>query len=95
MLEGSMCCENRVVWLHDRVGKCWRGVDAELKLALLSVVRRKPLKDQCAKTRTCSAAEGVENEEALKASAVVSQTSNPIHHIVNLLLPDRVVASCI
>jgi hypothetical protein len=37
----------------------------------------------------------VENEEALKTSAVITQTSNPIHHIVDLLLPDRVVASCI
>ena len=90
-----MCCENRVVWLHDRVGECRCRIDAKLKLALLSVVRREPLKDQCAKTRTGSATERVENEEALKASAVVSQTSNPIHHVVDLLLPNRVVASCI
>ena len=95
MLEGSMCGENRVVWLHDRVGKCRRRVDTKLKLALLSIVRREPLKDECTKTGTCSTTEGVENEEALEASAVVSQTSNPVHHIVDLLLPNRVVASCI
>jgi hypothetical protein len=95
VLEGSVRCEDRVVWLYDRVGKCRRRVHAKLKLALLSIICREPLKDECTKTRTCATAERVENEEALKASAIVSQTSDPVHYIVDLLLPNRVVASCI
>jgi hypothetical protein len=95
VLEGGVRSENRVVWLYDRVGECRRRVNAKLKLALLAIICREPLKDECAKTGSCATTEGVENEEALKASAVVSQTSDPVHYIVDLLLPNRVVASCI
>jgi len=76
-----------------RAGKCRHRV-AKLKLALLSIIRRELLKDECAKTGTCSTTR-VENEEALKARVVISQTSNLVHHIVGLLLLNCVAASCI
>jgi len=95
MLESSVCGEDGVIWFHDRVCECWRRVDAELKLALLAIVRGEPLKDERAETRPCPTTEGMEDKEALKARAVVSQTSNSVHHVVNLLLPNRVVTPCI
>jgi|SRR5712671_6281752 len=88
-----MCGENRVVWLHNRICKCRSRVNAELELALLAIVRREPLQDKCTKTRACATAEGMEDKEALEARAIVSQTSDSVHHVVNLLLPNRVVAS--
>jgi len=49
-----MCSENRVPQLHNRVGERRRRVDTKLKLALLSMVCREPLKDECTKAGTCS-----------------------------------------
>jgi hypothetical protein len=95
VLEGRVCRENRIIWLHNRVCERGRRVDTKLKLALLAIVCGEPLKDEGTETRTRPATEGVEDKEALQARAVVSQTSNSVHHIVNLLLPDRVMAPCI
>jgi hypothetical protein len=95
MLKGGMCSENRVVWLHNRVCECRRRVDAELKLALLAVVRGEPLKDERTKTRTRPATKGMEDKEALKTRAVVSQTANSVYHVVDLLLPNCIMAPCV
>jgi hypothetical protein len=90
-----MCCEYRVIWLHHRVCECRRRVDTELKFALLAIVCGEPLEDKGAKTRTRPATERVEDKEALKSSAVVSQTSDSVHHIVNLLLSDCIMTPCV
>jgi hypothetical protein len=95
VLESCVCRENRVIRLHNRVCECRRRVDAELELALLAIVCGESLEDKGAETRTCPTTEGVEDKEALKPSAVVSQTSNSVHHIVDLLLSDCIVTPCI
>jgi hypothetical protein len=42
------------------------GIDTKLKLALLSIACREPLKDGCVKTGTCSTTEGVKNQPGIK-----------------------------
>jgi hypothetical protein len=90
-----MCRENRVIGLHNRVCECRRRVDAELKLTLLAIVCGEPLEDKGTETGSRPATEGVEDKEALKPRAVVSQTSNSVHHIVDLFLSDCIMTSCI
>jgi hypothetical protein len=91
VLESSMSRKNRVIWFHNRVCECRRRVDAELKLALLAIVCGESLENKGAKTRTRPTTKGVEDKEALKTRAVVSQTSNSVHHVVNLLLSDCIM----
>lgn len=46
------------------------GVDGELQLGFFAIFGRKALQEQCTKTRTGTAAEGVENQEPLQRVAV-------------------------
>ena len=71
VLDGAMGGEHSVVRLNHGRGETRRRVDGELQLALLSVVGRQTLQEQGAETRASTAAEGVEDQEALERVAVV------------------------
>jgi hypothetical protein len=93
VLESGMRRENRVVWLYDRIGQRRCRVDTKFELALLAIIRGETLEDKRAETRASPTTKRMENKEALEASAIVSETSNSIHHVVNLLFPNRIVAT--
>jgi hypothetical protein len=95
MLKGRVGCKNRIVRLNNRVGHSWCGVNAELKLRLLAIVRREALKDERPKTRAGTTAERVEDEKSLETVAVVGKAPKLVHDNVNLLLADGVMTSCI
>ena len=93
VLEGGVGGKDGVVGLHDRGGNLWGGIDAELEFALLAIVDGQAFHDQGAEARAGSAAEGVEDEEALQTGAVVGDAANLVQDLVNELLADRVVAA--
>ena len=81
-----------VVRLHHCCGHLGRGVDGELKLDLLPVVNTPPLHEEGGESGTNSSTKGVEDEETLKAGALVCQLPDPVKHQVDDLLADGVVA---
>ena len=93
MLERRVGRQDRVVRLDNGTGKGRRRVHAELELGLLPVVRRQALKDERAEAGPRPTTEGMEDEEALQTIAVVHEAANLVHHDVDLLLADRVVAT--
>ena len=93
MLERRVGRQDRVVRLDNVTGKGRRRVHAELELGLLPVVRRQALKDERAEAGPRPTTEGMEDEEALQTIAVVHEAANLVHHDVDLLLADRVVAT--
>lgn len=95
VLESGVSRQDRVVWLHDGGSCLWSWVDAEFKLALLSVVDGETLHEQGSKTRSSSTTKGVENEETLKASTVVGNTADLVKDLVDQLLADSVVTTSI
>ena len=95
MLKGGVGGENGVVRLNDRGSSLGSRIDAELKLALLSVVHREALHEQGTETRTSTTTEGVENQEALESGAVVGNSSNLVEDGVDQLLADSVVSTSI
>lgn len=66
VLNGAVRGEYGVVRLYDRGGDARSRVDSKLEFALLAVVSRQALEKQSAKSRTCSSAERVEDQEALE-----------------------------
>ena len=68
------------------------GVDAELQFGLLAVVHGESLHQQGGEPRAGAATEGVEDEEALEAGALVSDLPNPVKNKVNDLLADGVMS---
>lgn len=93
MLKGGVGGENRVVRLNDRGRHLGRRVHGELELGLLSVIGRETLHQQRTETGSRSTAEGVKDEEALKAGTVVGQSSDLLEDRVDELLADGVVTS--
>lgn len=93
VLEGGVGGEDGVVGLDNGGGDLGGRVDAELELALLAVVDGQTLHQEGTETGTCSATEGVEDEEALQTRAVVGNAADLIQDLVDELLSDGVVAT--
>merc|ERR550514_241137 len=65
----------------------------ERELGLAAVVDREALEEQGAEAGAGATADGVEEEEALEAGAVVRELADAVEHEVDNLLADRVVAT--
>ena len=71
VLQRGVGVQDRVVGLHDGGGHLGGGVDGETQLGLLAVVHGEPLHQQGGEPGPGAAPEGVEDEEALEAGALV------------------------
>ena len=71
------------------------GVDAEVELGLLAVVSREALEKEGAEARARATTNGVEDEEALEAGAVVRDAAQAVQHRVDDLFADCVVATSV
>ncbi|KAF4526367.1 hypothetical protein B566_EDAN014105 [Ephemera danica] len=87
--------ESAVRVLEGGVGDLRSGVDGELKLALLSVVHRQTFHQQRGEARASATTKGVEDEESLKACALVSKLADTVEHQVNDFLANGVVATSV
>jgi len=93
VLEGGVRGEDTVVWLNDG-GRDLRGrVDGELELGLLAVVDGESLHKKRSKAGTGTATEGVEDQKALKTSALIGELSDSVEHEIDDLLTNGVVAT--
>ena len=93
MLQGGVSTQGGVVGLHHGRGHLRGGVDRELQLRLLAVVHGQSLHQQGGEPGPGAAPEGVEDEEALEAGAVISQLPDPVEDEVHDLLADGVVTA--
>jgi hypothetical protein len=93
VLKGGVAGQDGVVWLNNSGGDLRSGVDSKFKLGLLAVVDGKTLHEEGGETRTGTTTEGVEDEEALETSALVSKLADAVKDDVNKLLTDGVVTT--
>jgi hypothetical protein len=78
--------EHTVVRLNNRGRNLRGGVDSETQLGFLAIVNRKTLKEERTKTRASASTDCIEDKEALKTSAVVSQLANTVQAEIHNLL---------
>jgi hypothetical protein len=93
VLKEGVGRKHRVVGLHHGSGHLRGWVDAEVELALLSVVDGKSLKEERSETGSCSTTNGVENEETLETSALVSQLPHSVEAEVDDLLANGIMTT--
>jgi len=93
MLKEGVGGEHGVVRLNDGGGDLGRGVDGETELGLLTVINGKSLEEEGTKTGTGTTTNGVEDEETLETSALISELSNSVEAEIDDLLTDGVVTS--
>ena len=78
MLEERVGREDAVVRLDDRGRDLRRRVDGERELRLAAVVDREALEEERAEAGAGATADGVEEEEALEAGAVVGELADAV-----------------
>jgi len=93
VLEEGVSGEHRVVGLNDGGGDLGGGVDGESELGFLTVVNGKSLEEEGSETGTGTTTNGVEDEETLESSALVSELSDSVEAEIDDLLTDGVVTS--
>jgi len=93
VLKEGVSGEHGVVGLNDGGGDLGRGVDGEAELGLLAVVDGESLQEEGTETGAGTTTNGVEDEEALEASALVSELTDSVEAEVDDLLTDGVVTT--
>ncbi len=93
VLEKRVSGEHGVVWLNNSSGDLWGWVDGESELGLLAVVDGQSLEEERAKSGTCATTDGVEDEEALEACALVSELSDSVEAEIDDFFTNGVMAT--
>ena len=88
VLQKGMGRKHRVVRFHHRRRHLGRRRHRERQLRLTSIIHRKPLEEERTKSRSRTTTSGVEDEETLEASAVVSQLTNPVEDKIDDFLQE-------
>jgi len=93
VLKEGVSGEHGVVGLNDGGGDLGGGVHSEAELGLLAVVNGESLEEERAETGAGTTTDGVEDEEALETSALISELSDTVEAEINNLLTDGVVTT--
>jgi hypothetical protein len=93
VLEEGVGGEDGVVWLNNGGGDLWGWVDGETELGFLTVINGKSLEEEGTKTGSGTTTDGVEDEETLETSALISELSDSVEAKINDFLTDGVVTS--
>ena len=71
----------------------WGWVDGESELGFFTVVNGKSLEEEGTETGTGTTTDGVEDEETLKTSALISELSDSVEAEINDFFTNGVVSS--
>merc|ERR1719321_1573172 len=93
VLKEGVGGEHGVVGLDDGGGDLGGRVDGEAELGLLAVVNGEALEEEGAEAGSGSATDGVEDQEALEASALIGKLADAVEAEIDDLLTNGVVAT--
>jgi len=93
VFEEGVGRQDGVVGFNNCGGDLGGGVDGEAELGLLAVVDGESFEQEGAETGTSSTTDGVEDEETLETSALVSKLSDSVEAEVNDFFTDGVVTT--
>lgn len=93
VLEEGVSGEDGVVWLNNGGGDLWGWVDGESELGFLTVVNGKSLEEEGSESRSGTSTDGVEDEETLETSALISKLSDSVEAEIDDLLTNGVMSS--
>jgi len=93
VLEERVGGENGVVGLDNSGGDLRGRIDGETELGFLTVIDGKSLEEEGAETGSGTTTDGVEDEETLETSALISELSDSVEAEINDLLTNGVVTT--
>ncbi len=95
VLEEGVCGEHSIVRLHHSGGNLRRWRDGETHLGLAAEIHGQTLEEERSETGPGTSPSGVEDEESLESRAVVAHLADLVHDVVNDVLADGVVTTCV
>jgi len=93
VLQERVGGQNGVVWLNNGGGDLRGWVDGETELGLLAVIDGKSLEQEGTETGTAATTDGLEDQETLETSAVISELSDSVKAQVDDFTSNGVVSS--
>merc|ERR1719443_962162 len=93
VLEERVGGEDGVVRLNNSGGDLRGRIDGETELGFLTVIDGKSLEEEGSETGTGSTTDGVEDEETLETSALISELSDSVEAEIDDFLTNGVVTS--
>jgi len=93
VLQEGVGGEDGVVGFNDSGGNLGRGVDGETEFGFLTVIDGKSFQKEGSESGTSSSSDGVENEESLETSAVVSELSDSVQTEIDDFFTNGVMTS--
>ena len=93
MLKGGVGGQDGVVGLNNGSGDLGSWVDSKLQLGLLAIVNAETFHQKGSESGSGTTTEGVEDEESLKTSALISQLPDSVKDEVNNFLANSVVTT--
>jgi hypothetical protein len=93
VLEERVGREDGVVRFNNSGGDLRRRIDGETKLGFLTIIDGKSLEEEGTETGSGTTTDGVEHEETLETSALISKLSDSIEAEIDDLLTNGVVTS--
>jgi len=93
VLEEGVGGQDCVVGLNDSGGDLGRGVDGEAELGLLTIIDGESLEEERTETGAGTTTNGVEDEETLETSALISEFSDSVEAEINDFLTDGIVTT--
>jgi len=93
MLEERVGGQDGVVWLNNSGGDLWGWVDGETELGLLTVIDGESLEEEGTETGSGTTTDGVEDEETLETSTLVSEFSDSVEAEIDDFFTNGVMTS--
>jgi len=93
VLKKRMGGQDGVVWLNNSGGDLWGWVDGETELGLLTVIDGESLEEEGTETGSGTTTDGVEDEETLETSTLVSEFSDSVEAEIDDFFTNGVMTS--
>jgi len=93
VLQQGVGGQHAVVWLHHCSGYLGGWLDREAQLGLLALVHAQSLQKEGPKTGSSATSHGVEHQESLETSALISQLPDSVQDEIDYLFADSLVSS--
>jgi len=85
--------EDGVVWFNNSGRDLWGWVDGETKFGFLTVIDRESLEEEGTETGSSTTTDGVENEETLETSTLISKFSDSVKTEIDDFFTNGVMSS--
>merc|ERR1711970_1272672 len=93
VLKKRVSGEDGVVWLNNGGGDLWGWIDGETELGFLTVIDGKSLEEEGTETGSGTTTDGVENEETLETSTLISKFSDSVKTEIDDFFTNGVMSS--